>query len=294
MMPCWERGGKRKPGRGRAGDSSCRPPTMSYNGGDKRRRTGNGGGTGTATGSVTGGADDYNQVYVPQPSTSRTLARARQDKRQQEQQARQSQTRPRDDPPAVLDLTKLPPDALQRYLSRCESWIRAWGGGASAVPENTDCPMLFLPDGLLEPHGTLSYHHAVFPVPPLALHLQQPLDGRQLVTPPAPHAAAITDIAPTHDEHVATSQRQVDQVHDQVDRGDQPPAVTVVGAHARKRQWQQPHTPEFQHLTACTDPRVVNDRLAQRAKIHWDQRDGVKEGSVLDAHDRTKNETDAG
>lgn len=35
-------------------------------------------------------------------------------------------------------------------------------------------------DGLIDPQGLLSYHHAVFPVPPLPETLVPPLEGRQL------------------------------------------------------------------------------------------------------------------
>jgi hypothetical protein len=45
--------------------------------------------------------------------------------------------------------------------------------------------------------------------------------------------------------------------------------------------WQEPKTPEFADLTAYDDPQTVVNRLASRAKEHWDKRDSVKEGSVL-------------
>jgi hypothetical protein len=46
----------------------------------------------------------------------------------------------------------------------------------------------------------------------------------------------------------------------------------------KKRTWQEPKTNEFANLSAWDHPQVVVDRLAARAKVHWDKRDSVKEG----------------
>jgi hypothetical protein len=76
--------------------------------------------------------------------------------------------------------------------------------------------------------------------------------------------------------NMATTTQQADQVQNQVEQGQQPPAVTV--GRGRKRSWEEPHTVEFRDVTAYDHPQTVIDRLAQRAKVHWDQREGVKEG----------------
>lgn len=263
-----------------------------------------------AGGSQAGDLDYTSSVYIPQPSTSRTAAKARQDRLQQEQQAKQSQTRPKDDPPPVLDLSTLPPQALQRYLSRCKHKCSS----LTAKTELENCApvksfasrarthaLSSRADGLLEPHGTLSYHHAVFPVPPLPANLTPPLNGRTLIqakrpqfgtpstteqqdtnadpnTDNGPSAGDTTIIAdPAHaPANMATTTSQAAQVQQQVNKGDQPAAVTV--GKGRKRTWEEPHTKEFRDVTAYDHPQIVMDRLAQRAKVHWDQREGVKEG----------------
>lgn len=50
-------------------------------------------------------------------------------------------------------------------------------------------------------------------------------------------------------------------------------------ANNRKRpHWTSPKTEEFDSLTAFSDPQIVVERLAERARQHWDKRDSVKEG----------------
>ncbi|SDA01451.1 BZ3500_MvSof-1268-A1-R1_Chr10-1g02679 [Microbotryum saponariae] len=135
----------------------------------------------------------------------------------------------------TLSLASLPPPALQRYLSRY---------------------------GLLESHGSLSYHHAVFPVPPLPVTLPSPLTGRQLSSrrlyrPVTTATGGANTTAMAEDQHGTTS------------------------TPAKRPRWQEPKTAEFKGLSAYDDPVVVTNRLAAKAKEHWDKRESVKEGETL-------------
>lgn len=57
------------------------------------------------------------------------------------------------------------------------------------------------------------------------------------------------------------------------------PKTTTPPVNNRKRpHWTSPKTEEFDSLTAFSDPQIVVERLAERARQHWDKRDSVKEG----------------
>ncbi|KAK4046681.1 hypothetical protein OIV83_005884 [Microbotryomycetes sp. JL201] len=218
---------------------------MSYASSDKRRRLDDGYGSAG--------------LYVA-PSTSRTAAKARNDRAAHEAALKQATTRPKDDLPApVLDLATLPPAALQRYLSRY---------------------------GLLEPHGSLSYYHAVFPTPPLPNTVEPPLHGRQLqlrkpasVFPSSADQAAASDDPNGAPAQMATTAAEQAHVEHAVAQGEQPAAVTV--SKGKKRAWHEPNAPEFARLSAYDDPQVVINRLAQRATAHFATREGIKEGEFL-------------
>lgn len=154
-----------------------------------------------------------------------------------------------------LSLSTLPPASLQRYLSRY---------------------------GLLEAQGSLSYHHAVFPVPALPAVLASPLVGRSLIVRRSskPRIDPVLNgeelgVAPTEGDASNEVQMEKAQLVEEV-----VPAATGRG---RKRVWQEPKTPDFANLSAYDDPQIVVDRLAARAKTHWDKRDSVKEGCALGA-----------
>ncbi|SCV73891.1 BQ2448_6321 [Microbotryum intermedium] len=141
----------------------------------------------------------------------------------------------------TLSLATLPPPALQRYLSRY---------------------------GLLESHGSLSYHHAVFPVPPLPLNLPSPLTGRQLTSRRLYRPTNATTSSSSGGANASTGAMD----------GDQDGATTNP---AKRPRWQEPKTTEFKGLSAYDDPVVVTNRLAAKAKEHWDKRESVKEGETL-------------
>ncbi|KAK4048150.1 hypothetical protein OIO90_005914 [Microbotryomycetes sp. JL221] len=242
---------------------------MSYSGSDKRRRLDDGYGSSAG-------------LYVA-PSTSRTAAKARHDRAAHEAALKQATTRPKDDLPApVLDLATLPPAALQRYLSRY---------------------------GLLEPHGGLSYHHAVFPTPPLANAVEPPLHGRSLQfkrhasvfpqpdsLPGSSQPATSTSTSTSHvgdkqaqqpqgvldqapPPHMAVTADERHKVDEAVAQGQQPAAVTV--SKGKKRAWHEPKAVEFARVSAYDDPQLVINRLAQRASAHFTTREGIKEGEFL-------------
>lgn len=144
-------------------------------------------------------------------------------------------------------LAAQPPASLQRYLSRYN---------------------------LLEP-SSLSYHHAVHPVPPLPATLIPPLTGRLLnkTRSKPPHTLR----SYRDDEELPLRAAEVDgSVLVATTSGTKPTA----GAPAKKRVWQEPKTQEFADLSAYDDPQLVVERLAMRAKAHWDKKDSVKEGCV--------------
>lgn len=147
-----------------------------------------------------------------------------------------------------LSLATLPPASLQRYLSRY---------------------------GLLEAQGSLSYHHAVFPVPALPAVLPPPLIGRTLVnrrsSKPRIDPVLNGEEGPAPGEGEASNDAPMEEVQPVEE-------VQLMTGRGRKRVWQEPKTPEFANLSAYDDPQLVVDRLAARAKAHWDKRDSVKEG----------------
>ncbi|GAA5822934.1 hypothetical protein JCM3770_002179 [Rhodotorula araucariae] len=180
------------------------------------------------------------------PTTSRTKAVY---KAQQEAQARlAAQQQPQQGEPSprqpILSLASLPPDAIQRYLSRY---------------------------GLLEPQGSLSYHHAVFPVPALPRTLHPPLDGRQL----AIRRARMTYVPAARNARLAAAAG--------ADPAGPAPGSAVASAAevGTKRPWVEPTTPEFAGLSAFDDPHRVTERLAARATQHWEKRDSIKEAETL-------------
>ncbi|BGP41960.1 hypothetical protein JCM10450v2_006037 [Rhodotorula kratochvilovae] len=177
------------------------------------------------------------------PTTSRTKAVY---KAQQEAQARlAAQQQPQQGEPVprqpILSLASLPPDAIQRYLSRY---------------------------GLLEPQGSLSYHHAVFPVPALPRTLHPPLEGRQL----AIRRARTTYVPAARNARLAPPAGGAEPVA---------PTPGSAAAAGTKRPWFEPTTAEFAGLSAFDDPHRVTERLAARATQHWEKRDSIKEAETL-------------
>ncbi|KAM0746833.1 hypothetical protein T439DRAFT_110093 [Meredithblackwellia eburnea MCA 4105] len=278
---------------------------------------------------------DYH-TYVA-PSTARTKAAANGRAEAARTAAAQLAKKDEQRETPLLDLATLPPASLQRYLSRY---------------------------GLLEAHGSLSYHHAVFPVPPLPATLIPPLlassssgaggasgpgssrgrsrpahtlrykesdeeGGRRSASVvPQPHqqppqhadAAGGGSRAGSQPNSGAPTPRMASAVAPAQGGGALTPALIAdisaapapatgggsvdhsssassssnVGGHSsstlpgaagfmttRKRVWQDPKTPEFADLTAYDDPQLVVDRLAARAKAHWDKKDTIKEGETL-------------
>ncbi|SGY19103.1 BQ5605_C014g07561 [Microbotryum silenes-dioicae] len=143
----------------------------------------------------------------------------------------------------TLSLATLPPPALQRYLSRY---------------------------GLLESHGSLSYHHAVFPVPPLPVVLPSPLTGRQLSSRRLYRPVTTTTTTGGANPNANTTAMAMTEDQD----------GTTLNP-AKRPKWQEPKTAEFKGLSAYDDPVVVTNRLAAKAKEHWDKRESVKEGETL-------------
>lgn len=68
---------------------------------------------------------------------------------------------------------------------------------------------------------------------------------------------------------------------DSADIGDNSLDASQGTSKARKRTWYEPKTVEFADVTAYDDPTIVVERLAAKAKLHWDKRDSVKEGETL-------------
>ncbi|GAA5902926.1 uncharacterized protein JCM6883_007282 [Sporobolomyces salmoneus] len=187
------------------------------------------------------GTVDLDYAYVAHPTTSRTKAAeaARQQQQQQQMQVGSSmnnvgnggQQQQGNGP--IISFSALPTTALQRYLLRY---------------------------GLLEPQGSLSYHHSVFPVPPLPSTLYPPLEGRTLNTKNAQQ----TYVPARRIAHLPQRTRAEQEEEEE-----------------GERDWIEPKTEEFAKLTAFDDPRLVVERLAKRATAHWDKRDSVKEGETL-------------
>ncbi|BGP33805.1 hypothetical protein JCM10296v2_005610 [Rhodotorula toruloides] len=163
----------------------------------------------------------------------------------------------------IISLASLPPEALQRYLSRY---------------------------GLLEPQGSLSYYHAVFPVPPLPATLYPPLDGRTLnfrkakqTYIPAVMNAKIAAAVAAAGGAAGAGGGAAQQNGNGADGSDPSTgaADSTTPARGTKRPWIEPKTPEFAGLSAFDDPQKVIDRLAAKATAHWDKRDSLKEGETL-------------
>ncbi|GAA5881130.1 hypothetical protein JCM16303_004807 [Sporobolomyces ruberrimus] len=178
------------------------------------------------------GTADLDYAYVAHPTTSRTKAAAQAEAARQQAStsslaATNSHNQPGGGP--LISFSSLPSEALQRYLVRY---------------------------GLLETQGVLSYHHSVFPVPPLPATLCPPLDGRNLN-----YKVAQQTYVPAR----GRSRRQPNE--------SSPDML--------QRPWTEPRTEEFAELTAFDGPRMVLDRFAKRATAHWDKRDSVKEGETL-------------
>ncbi|BGO93354.1 hypothetical protein NBRC10512_005520 [Rhodotorula toruloides] len=195
------------------------------------------------------------------PTTKRLQAKAQlaasQNAQLQQLQQQENMQQPRQ---PIISLASLPPEALQRYLSRY---------------------------GLLEPQGSLSYYHAVFPVPPLPATLYPPLDGRTLnfrrakqtyipAVMNAKIAAAVAAAAGGEGGAVPETGTTTDGTDPSSSAADSTPA-----ARGTKRPWIEPKTPEFAGLSAFDDPQKLIDRLAAKATAHWDKRDSLKEGETL-------------
>ena len=136
--------------------------------------------------------------------------------------------------------------------------------------------------GLLEAHGSLSYHHAVFPVPPMPSNLVPPLTGRVLNktrSKPAHTLRSYEEHVPvlTHEPGTGAGSVLVPSAEPHSRASS---SSASAANNAKKRVWQEPKTQEFAELTAYDDPQIVVDRLAARAKTHWDKKDSVKEGCV--------------
>ncbi|GAA5999276.1 uncharacterized protein JCM10292_001722 [Rhodotorula paludigena] len=220
------------------------------------------------------------------PTTSRTKAnyKAQQEAQQraasshalaQQQQQSQYEQQHQHARQPVLSLASFPPDALQRYLSRY---------------------------GLFEPQGSLSYHHAVFPVPALPETLHPPLQGRALAVRrarqtyvPAARNARIEAAQQQQQQRQAEMQMQIDEAAQGGAGGaagpsggaeagaDEPAGAAGLngGGSATQRPWLEPKTPEFAGLSAFDEPHRVVERLAARATQHWEKRDSLKEAETL-------------
>ncbi|GAA5997636.1 hypothetical protein JCM5350_005757 [Sporobolomyces pararoseus] len=188
------------------------------------------------------GTVDLDYAYVAHPTTSRTKAAAQAEAARQQQAAAQSSSstnlnqgghghNQQQASGPIISFSSLPSTALQKYLIRY---------------------------GLLETPGSLSYHHSVFPVPPLPATLYPPLDGRSLNSKNA--------------QQTYVPARRIAKL---------PQGKEEQNPDMLQRNWIEPKTEEFADLTAFDDPRLVVERLAKRATAHWDKRDSVKEGETL-------------
>ena len=146
-------------------------------------------------------------------------------------------------------------------------------------------PPLSPTDGLLEPQGSLSYHHAVFPVPALPRDLHPPLDGRQLAIRrarttyvPAARNARLNPADPPRPPPSSTAHPDAPVPAQDLGASSTPAPGTATGT---KRAWVEPRTAEFAGLSAFDDPHRVTERLAMRATQHWDKRASIKEAETL-------------
>lgn len=151
----------------------------------------------------------------------------------------------------LLDLKTLPPEAIQRYLSRYGLLGEGNGGGG----------------------GGLSYCCAVFPTPPLAEVLSSPLNVNRL------------------DSEIIVTRRSkpldllnhefVDILPTTTSLGSNSGGIGAGGSKKRSNEWFEPKMKEFKNVTAFDEQDIVVNRLAEKAKVHWDKRDAVKEGETL-------------
>ncbi|GAA5860687.1 hypothetical protein JCM3774_006251 [Rhodotorula dairenensis] len=226
------------------------------------------------------------QEQAARQSSMQQLSQQQQQQMQQQQQQRDMDMQQPRQP--ILSLATLPPEALQRYLSRY---------------------------GLIDPQGLLSYHQAVFPVPALPETLHPPLDGRQLNVRKAKatyipavrnakiiaartaagvgeHDQAADEQAGASKDSTAPSTLRDTNGTDPV--GGVPPTATAPAAAAataavlpgsrltpQARTWLEPKTADFASLSAFDNPDVVLQRLAARATQHWDKRESLKEAETL-------------
>ncbi|GAA6031355.1 hypothetical protein JCM8097_005618 [Rhodosporidiobolus ruineniae] len=237
----------------------------------------------------TGATSDLD--WAPQPTTARSKAVQRNQLEHhhrhyaQQQQYHQGyyheQPQPRQ---PILSLASLPPAALQRYLSRY---------------------------GLLTPALSLSYHHAVFPVPPLPSTLHPPLDrdsrslhyrtAKTTYVPAWRNArieAAQQAVAAAEGAEGGEGQGEGLSVEAGADKGkgkepegegDKKDASASATDEAKpgdrtaslKRKWVEPRMPEFTGLSAFDPPEKVLERLAAKATAHWEKRDTIKEAETL-------------
>ncbi|GAA5956014.1 hypothetical protein JCM10213_006534 [Rhodosporidiobolus nylandii] len=150
----------------------------------------------------------------------------------------------------ILSLASLPPAALQRYLSRY---------------------------GLLPPHSSLSYHHAVFPVPLLPATLHPPLDRD---TRTLQFRTAKRTYVPAYRNARLAASTSAEEGAGAAGEGEGAEGEGKK-AQGKKRKWVDPKTPEFAGLTAFDPPERVMERLAVRATAHWEKRDTIKEAETL-------------
>lgn len=242
---------------------------------------------------------DFDTPYVAAPSTSRTAAKAaalaasvRQAAVDALKISGPNAGQREGSHVALLSLATLPPASIQKYLSRY---------------------------GLLEPQGSLSYHHAVFPVAPLPEILTPPLTRRNSVSAGGYGSSTGRDSSRDRRRAWALEEPRQDDLSPIVNynhlKSNQtsaqnspivsPPtsantpeysgtsvplngstssngASQLASNNLHKRNWwAPPKTIEFTGVTAYDDPHIVVERLAAKAKIHWDKRDSVKEGETL-------------
>lgn len=170
----------------------------------------------------------------------------------------------------------------------------------------------------------MSYHHAVFPVPPLPAILTPPLLRRPSIaqsqakrskprhtlnplidpvgggvggsTANSGRSTPAVRLGPGGEEMVVMEEDHSLLLHSsqQPSRGGggspTPEGSTSSSQRGTKRPhsrmtptttWHEPKTVEFSHLTAYDSPLAVTNRLASKAKLHWDMRESVKEGETL-------------
>lgn len=223
---------------------------------------------------------DFDTPYVAAPSTSRTAAKAaalaasvRAAAVEALKISGPNAGQREGSHVALLSLATLPPASIQKYLSRY---------------------------GLLEPQGSLSYHHAVFPVAPLPEILTPPLTRRNSVSAGGYGSSTGRDSSrdrrrawaldedlkstqtSTQNSPIVSPPLSVRLTESVSSNGTGNGTTTLAHNNLHKRNWwSPPKTIEFTAVTAYDDPHIVVERLAAKAKTHWDKRDSVKEGETL-------------